>query len=115
METKVERYFLLKQQQKELEQELSQLRAEIVERCIAESSSELKVGSYQVKIVHQKRKEFDEQKLFEALPDLEVWKLLSKPDASKIAGLVKLKVIPEEKLKDTYQVKNVTLLQVEKI
>ncbi|MDF2717967.1 MAG: hypothetical protein K0R28_4892, partial [Paenibacillus sp.] len=53
-------------------------------------------------------------KLYEALPDPDVWRLLSKPDTSKIASLVHLNVISEEKLKDTYSVKNVTLLQVEK-
>jgi hypothetical protein len=43
-----------------------------------------------------------------------VWRLLSKPDAAKIAGLVKLKVISEEKLKDTYDTKSVPLLYVER-
>ncbi|GJM69622.1 hypothetical protein HMSSN036_18380 [Paenibacillus macerans] len=40
--------------------------------------------------------------------------MISKADAQKVAGLIKLNVIPEERLKDTYATKRITLLQVEK-
>ncbi|MCM3630678.1 hypothetical protein M3194_25425 [Paenibacillus glycanilyticus] len=110
----VKRYYQLKQKQKEIEQELSELRGEIVQHCAGLELSELEVGSYKIKIISQERKEFDEAKLFAALPDAEVWRLLSKPDTSKIAGLIKLNVISEETIKDTYSVKQLSLLQVDK-
>ncbi|WP_240633414.1 hypothetical protein [Paenibacillus montanisoli] len=114
MDKKVKRYFQLKRKQKEIEQEMAELRGHILNHCSEQSVSELETEKYRVKVIHQERKEYDEGKLFEAVPDLEVWRLLSKPDTSKIAGLVKLNVLDEEKLKDTYAVKNITLLQVDK-
>ncbi|MGO4108423.1 hypothetical protein AB4Y93_11995 [Paenibacillus sp. YAF4_2] len=110
----VKRYYRLKQKQKEIEQELSELRGEIVKHCTEQELSELEIGSYKIRIVAQERKEFDETKLFAALPDPEVWRLLSKPDSSKIAGLIKLNVISEDTIKDTYSVKHLSLLQVDK-
>lgn len=38
--------------------------------------------------------------------------MLSKADPSR--SLIKLNIIPEEKLNDTYSVRKITLLQVEK-
>ncbi|WP_090581734.1 hypothetical protein [Paenibacillus sp. OV219] len=110
----VKRYYQLKKKQKELEQELSELRGEILTHCSSQGVSELETPRYMVKIVHQERKEYDDDKLYAAIPDLEVWRLLSKPDTSKIASLIKLNVITEEKIKDTFSVKQVSLLQVEK-
>ncbi|WP_373231762.1 hypothetical protein [Cohnella sp.] len=115
MDIKLERYYQLKQLQKKIEQELSELRTEITKYCEQEGVSEAEIGSYKVKIVFQDRKEFDEQKLYEALPDLELWRMLSKPDHGKISGLLKLNVITEEKIKDTFMVKTVPVLQVFKI
>jgi hypothetical protein len=40
--------------------------------------------------------------------------MLSKSDPAKIAGLIKLGVIKEERLQDTYALKEITLLQVDK-
>jgi hypothetical protein len=114
VDKKVKRYYQLKQNQKELEREMAELRSEIIGHCIEQGVSELEAGTYRVKLVLQERKEYDDAKLYEALPDPDVWRLLSKPDTSKIASLIHLNVISEEKLKDTYSVKNVTLLQVEK-
>ncbi|WP_283094631.1 hypothetical protein [Paenibacillus glycanilyticus] len=113
-DNKVRRYYQLKQKQKEIEQELSELRGEIIQHCAELDLSELEVGSYKVKIVSQERKEFDESKLYAALPDPDVWRLLSKPDTSKIAGLIKLNVISEDTIKDTFSVKHLFLLQVDK-
>ncbi len=114
MDKKVKRYYDLKQKQKELEQELSELRTEILQHSETLDAQEWEAGSYRVKLVLQERKEYDEERLYRALPDPEVWRLLSKPDAAKIAGLVKLKVISEEKLKETYDIKSVPLLYVER-
>jgi hypothetical protein len=114
MDKTVRRYYQQKQKQKEIEQELSELRSEIMTYFTEQGVNELEIGSHKVKIVVQERKEYDDTKLFEALPDPELWRLLSKPDASKITSLVKLNVISEEKLKDTFSTKTVKLLQVDK-
>ncbi|MNO23718.1 hypothetical protein D3C76_135250 [compost metagenome] len=114
VDKKVRRYYQLKQKQKEIEQELSELRSDIMNHCTEQGVTELEAGSYKVKIVLQERKDYDDNKLYEALPDPGVWRMLSKSDSSKIASLIKLNVITEEKIKNTFTVKNVTLLQVDK-
>lgn len=110
----VKRYFDLKSKHKEIEKELAELRSSILEHGEAEGWSQVDVGGYKVKIVHQERREYDDQKLKAALPDEEVWRLISRADPSKIAGLVKLNVIAEEKLAGTYESKKIALVQVER-
>ncbi|MFF2886964.1 hypothetical protein [Paenibacillus sp. NPDC057967] len=110
----VGRYFQLKSKQKEIEQELQELRNEILAYYEEQGVTETTVGNFQVKLVKQERKEYDDTRLSEALPDLQLWRLLSKPDLSRIASLLKLKVITEDQLKDTYVTKHVTLLQIDK-
>ncbi|MWV42337.1 hypothetical protein GRF59_01725 [Paenibacillus sp. HJL G12] len=114
MDKIVKRYYQLKQQQKETEQELKELRDQIMAFCDEKETSEFAAGPYRVKLVSQSRKEYDDLKLYEALPDLELWRMLSKSDPSKIAGLIKLGVIKEERIQDTYALKQITLLQVDK-
>lgn len=114
MDTKVNRYFKLKQKQKEIEQELSELRSDIISYCSDQGLNELEIGRYRAKIIHQERKEYDDSLLYNALPDPGVWKMISKADPSKISGLIKLNVISEETLKETYTIKSVSSLQVEK-
>lgn len=114
MDKKVSRYYQLKNKQKEIEQEMAGLRDEILKHCEAEGVSELDVGSYKVKLVLQERKEYDENKLYEVLSDPELWRLLSRPDASKIASLIKLRVVSEDTIKDACAIKSVTLLQINK-
>lgn len=114
MDMKVKRYYQLKQKQKQIEQELTELRAEITTYCAEQNLTEIVIGSYKVKIVSQDRKEYDDNKLYEALPDPAVWRMLSKSDSSKINSLLKLNVISAEKIKDTYSVKTIKLLQVDK-
>lgn len=115
MDKIVKRYYQLKQKQKEIEQQLSELRGEIINHCTEQDISEFEVSGYKVKTVLQERKEYDDNKLYTALPDPEVWRMLSKPDTSKVASLIKLNVISEEKIKDTFSIKKVTLLQVDRI
>lgn len=115
MDRIAEQYYQLKMQLKEIEQEMASLRKALTTYCEEKQANELVLGGYKLKLVHQERKEYDDNKLFEALPDLEVWRMLSKPDTSKIASLVKLHVIAEEKLQGTYSAKKVTLLQVDKL
>ncbi|MEC0239601.1 hypothetical protein P4H66_06980 [Paenibacillus dokdonensis] len=114
MDKIVKRYYQLKQQQKETEQELKELRDQIMTFCEEKETSEFAAGAYRVKLVSQSRKDYDDAKLYEALPDLELWRMLSKSDSSKIAGLIKLGVIKEERIQDTYALKQITLLQVDK-
>ncbi|WP_425414627.1 hypothetical protein [Paenibacillus harenae] len=114
MDKTIRRYYKQKQKQKELERELAELRDQIVGYCSEQGVNELEIGGHKVKIVIQERKEYDDNKLYEALPDPEIWRLLSRPDSSKITSLIKLNVISEENIKDTYALKTVKLLQVEK-
>ncbi|MBU5671150.1 hypothetical protein KQJ23_04815 [Paenibacillus sp. MSJ-6] len=109
-----ERYFEIKVLQKELDQELSGLRQQILDSCKEQDSNRLELENYEIKLIVQQRREYDENRLYETLPDLELWRMLSKPDNSKISSLIKLKIISEEKIKDTYAVKNVTVVQVDK-
>ncbi|AIQ46900.1 hypothetical protein R70723_14195 [Paenibacillus sp. FSL R7-0273] len=114
MEKKVQQYYKLKTKYKEIEKELTELRQEIIAHCAALGETEALIGSYRVKLVTQNRKEYDDEKLYNTLADPQVWRLLSKADPAKVASLAKLKVIAEEKLADTYSVKEITLLQVDK-
>lgn len=114
MEAKVKRFFELKQKHKEIEQELGELRREIMDYGAEQGLDEWEAGRYRVKITHQERKEYDDQRLYQSLPDPDVWRMLSKADPAKIASLLKLNVISEEAIKETFNVKHVALLQVEK-
>lgn len=115
MNDKIQRYYELKQQHKEAELELAQIREELVAYCVAAEVNELEADGYRLKLIQQDRKDYDEAKLYQALPDPEVWRLLSKPDASKINSLIKLNIITEETLKGTYAIKPVPVLQVNKV
>jgi hypothetical protein len=114
LDKKVKRYYQLKQQQKEIEQELSELRSDIINHCYEQGVTELSFGNHQVKLVKQDRKEYDDSKLYHALPDPDVWRMLSKADPAKITSLIKLNIIKEDKIKDTFLIKQITLLQVDK-
>jgi hypothetical protein len=111
---KARRYFQLKKKQKEIEQELSELRSEIMAYCTEQGLNETDLGNYKVRIIDQERKEYDDNKLYEALPDPQVWRLMSKADPAKISGLIKMNVITEEAIKDTYVTKKVSSLLVDK-
>ncbi|NUU57714.1 hypothetical protein HP548_26880 [Paenibacillus taichungensis] len=115
MEQKVQTYFELKQQQKEIEQRLSVLRDEIVGYCEEQGVYETQVGGYTVKTVLQHRKEYDDQKLYASLPDPDIWRLLSKVDSHKLKSLIKLNILTEEQISPACTVKPVTLLQVDKL
>lgn len=115
MEQKVQTYFDLKQQQKDIEQQLSVLRDEIVAYCAEQGVYETQVGGYIVKTVLQNRKEYDDQKLYASLPDPDIWRLLSKVDSHKLKSLIKLNILSEEQINLACTVKQVTLLQVDKL
>lgn len=120
MDEQVRKYYKLKSKIKEMEQELGELREQILNYYAEhedkrENGSPLKFGSYQVKVVVQERKEYDDEKLYASLRDPELWRLVSKADGAKVASLLKLNVINDEAVKETYSLKKITLLQVDKI
>nr|WP_240353741.1 hypothetical protein [Cohnella algarum] len=105
----------MKKAQKETEEKLASLRAAILaEFDSGNGSSERLVGDYRVKIVVQERREYDDDKLYEALPDPDVWRLLSRADPAKVAALIKLNVITEEAVRGAFAVKKVPALQVDR-
>jgi len=110
----IKRYAALKKRRAELESEMNELRERIIAYCEEHGLSELDSGSYKVKLVLQDRKEYDDSKVFEALPDPAVWRLISRADAAKIASMVKLNVLSADTLQGTFTAKRVTLLQVDK-
>jgi hypothetical protein len=114
MEKKVQQYYKLKAKQKEMEKELGELRQDILAYFSEQGKAESVIGSYKVKLVTQNRKEYDDDKLYQTLSNPELWRLLSRADPAKIASLTKLKVIAEDKISHTYDVKTITLLQVDK-
>lgn len=120
MDEQVRKYYKLKSKLKEMEQELAELREQILtywteHKDAAEPGSHLKFGAYQVKVTVQERKEYDDGKLFDALPDPDLWRMVSKADGAKVASLIKLNVINDETVKETFTLKTITLLQVDKI
>ena len=114
MKAVIERYYWLKQQQKEIEQEAARLREQITSYCAEQRATRLEEGDYLVKIIHQQRKEYDDKKLYGALPDPEIWRMMSKSDPAKIASLIKLNILSEEGIRDTYHTKEITIVQVER-
>jgi len=115
MEKTIARYYVLKQQQKDIEQQLAELRAQIVDYCREHEQSAIETGGYKARIIKQERREYDDQKLYAALPDADVWRLVSRADPGKIASLVKLNIISEQALQGTYSVKRIANLQVDKV
>lgn len=115
MDKMAERYFQLKQEMRAIEQELAALRSGIIAYCGERELTEAATEHYRVKLIAQKRREYDDAKLYRALPDTAMWRLLSKADPSKISNLLQLNVLQEETLQDTYSEKKITLLQVEKV
>ena len=110
----VSRYYTLKNKQKLIDQELSELKQQIVDYLKQEQTCEAILGSYKVKLVSSERKEYEDVRLYEALPDKELWRLLPKPDLSKINGLIKMGVLTEDQIKDTYVTRTQQALHVEK-
>lgn len=110
----ISRYYMLKNKQREIEQELQQLKQTIIAHLEEQQTNEVIVGQYKVKLVTTERKEFDEGLLYESLPDKDVWRLLSKPDISKINGLLKMGIISEKHIDKTYQIKPQLALYVDK-
>ncbi len=110
----VSRYYQLKHKQKEIEQELAQLKTAIVENLQEKKKKELRIGSYHVRLVTSTRKEYNDVLLFNALPDPQLWRMVSKPDQGKIAGLLRINALSEEQLAHTFTIKEQLALYVDK-
>lgn len=110
----ISRYYQLKQKNKVIEQELSELKEQIVQHMNSEELTEQFIGNYRVKLVQSERKEYHETLLYNALPDPELWRMLSRPDQGKISGLIKVGAIKEDQLKDTFTVKQQVALIIDK-
>ncbi|MDP5275558.1 hypothetical protein [Chengkuizengella axinellae] len=111
---KIKKYVELKNQQKQISEELSLLRDDIISFMDKIDETEMDFESYLVKVVPQERRLYDDDKLYKSLPDDSLWRLMSKADTSKINGLLKLNIIKEDLLKDAYQVKKISNLQINK-
>lgn len=112
MEQLIARYYDLKQQQKKLEEEVDRLKAEILSEY--EIPGSYMTDGYKLAISVQERRDYDDNQLYNALPDKELWRLLSKADSSKISGLLKLNIIGEHTLDGTYEVRQIPLVRVQK-
>lgn len=114
MTDSIKRYVKLHRKKAELDKELKELRSRIIDYCEEQQCHELEAGRYLVKLIIQERKEFDDQKLYDALPDPDLWRYISKADGSKVSGMLKMNVLSEEQLENTFTTKTVTLLKVDK-
>lgn len=113
MENKLAKYFELKQRHRELEAELEELRDELIGWF--NEPVQTTHGGYHLRISIQERRDYDDHLLYERLPDVALWRMMSRADSSKITGLLKLNVITEELLEGTYKVKRIPYVQVNKL
>lgn len=112
MEEHLARYFELKETQKRVEEELNELRNKLVESC--QDKDSLEEGAYRLTISYQERREYNDDRLYNALPDPSLWRLVSRADTGKITSLLKLNVIHERVLTGTYELKKVPVVRVQK-
>lgn len=112
MDNPLARYYELKETQKLVEEELNVLRNELLETYADAGKAE--AGEYQLTINYQERREYNDDKVFNALPDASLWRLMSKADTGKIASLLKLNVVQEQWLTGTYELRKVPVVRVQK-
>src|SRR5690606_29239101 len=98
MNNLISRYYQLTQKNKHIEQELAELKEQTVADMNSENTTEQAYGSYKVRLIVSERKEYHENLLYNALPDPQLWRMLSKPDQGKITGLLKVGALKEEHL-----------------
>ncbi len=112
MEQQIARYYELKLMQKEIEEQLEQLKKHILE--IHPEAGSVEAGEYKLTVSFQERREYHDDRLFNALPDPSLWRLMSKADSGKISSLMKLNVIHEGIVDGTYDIKKIPTLRVQK-
>lgn len=111
---KVEQYYKLKQQQKQVENELASLRQDILDHCQESGETSLQIGQYAVKLIEQERRKYHMDKILTALPDYNLWRLFTKVDQAKLDSLIKLNVVTEQSIQGTYALQKIQLLRVDK-
>jgi isocitrate dehydrogenase kinase/phosphatase len=109
---KLIRYCDLKMQQKKIEEEIENLRKDLL--TLYQQSADIEIKDYTLKIVYQDKKVYNDMLLFESLPDPELWKHISKVDNAKISALIKANIISEDMLEGTYSVTKTPYLYVKK-
>ncbi|MGD8189679.1 hypothetical protein ACQCN2_06695 [Brevibacillus ginsengisoli] len=112
MVEKFARFYELKQLKKQIDDEIEELRAEFLGHF--QAPIKLDVGDYQLKVTYQEKREYDDNKVYNALPDPSIWRLVSRVDPAKLTSLIKLNIIGEHILSDTYELKKVPYIQVQK-
>ncbi|WP_232696437.1 hypothetical protein [Brevibacillus daliensis] len=112
MEAHLARFYELKQRQKEVTDELEEVRRILL--AIYPEPVVKEEGKYKIKVTRQEKREFDDKLLYEALPDPELWRLMSRADTSKINSLLKLGVISEQILANTFEKKTIPVIQISK-
>lgn len=112
MDNHLARYYQLKETQKQVEEELNLLRSELLERYAEAGKAE--TDEYALSISYQERREYNDDKVYNALPDASLWRLMSRADTGKIASLLKLNVLQEQWLTGTYEVRKVPVVRVQK-
>ncbi|MEJ8545912.1 hypothetical protein [Brevibacillus borstelensis] len=112
MEERLARYYQLKEEQKKIEEELQALRQEILGEF--PDAGSVSLGDYRLAISFQERREYDDDRLYNALPEASLWRLVSRADGGKISSLLKLNVIHEGILEGTYELKRVPVVKVQK-
>jgi len=110
VEMQLARYFELKQLQKEIEEELDEIKKQLLH--LQSDAGSVEAGAYKLTIHFQERREYHDDRLYNALPDPSLWRLLSKADAGKISSLIKLNVIHEGILAGTYEVRKIPTMRV---
>lgn len=111
---KVDQYFKLKQRQKEIENELTALRQALLDHFEEQGKTSFEIGDYAVKLIEQERRKYHMDKIFTALPDPNLWRLFTKVDQAKLDSLIKLNVVSEQSIQDTYALQKIQLLRVDK-
>lgn len=112
MEELFARYHELKQLEKQIGTELETVRKQILE--LYPGPYTVESGAYTCTITIQERREYDDNLVYNALPDSSLWRLMSKADTSKINSLLKLSVINEAVLNGTYSLKQIPYIRVQK-
>lgn len=113
MENKLATYYELKQRHRELEEQLNELREELVGWF--NEPIQTTYGGYKLRISLQERRDYDDQLLYERLPDVALWRMMSRADSAKITGLLKLNVLTEDLLEGTYKIKKIPHVYVQKL
>ncbi|MBO9597547.1 MAG: hypothetical protein J7559_06985 [Cohnella sp.] len=103
-------YCQLKEEQKRIEDALDTLREEII--AAYATDAEFQLANYTLKIIYQEKKVYDDQLVFAALPDPDLWKAVCKADPAKISTLVKTNLLPEQLLEGTYRTTRTAYLYV---